>query len=277
MPIAARVAIYEFDWSIAATFDGMGYLKWPNIVFSTLAYLIVPILGTGLILLHFIWFIALAEFISPERLERQGVVIVPDINSKDRNDRAGFEKFEPLFDDLLLASLALSVLALFMHLQNIFLRAPQYNSFLDMIFTDGMKRFARVLQGDESIRLDEILDYLNPVNQALAIDAGAITIQTYLAGLGTIIVAVFVLFWIWRALRQTALNGRDYLLSLETLSQPEERQLERMQIWPVGWISLNRSASLLALILISMLFLNVVPIAIAWFTYALVIRSVKRN
>lgn len=264
-PINLHHNEYEFDWSIAASFQNAPVDRWPNLIFSSVAYLTIGMIGPGFLLAIFIWFISICSFFSARRMRRLGLRLIPNIKSKDQ--RLGFENFEPFFGRLAMASIFTATLALAMHLQNVFLRAPKIPDIFDMVFGDSVAAIQRLISDGE---VYEFLKTFKSMSSVLDIPPGTITPQTYAAAVVffLVIVIVFVFLWMW--LRQLANKGAFLLSEGTDLTDEQLDILDEMVIWPVGWISINLLFSVVVLLAISMAYVNFLTLVLIFFVAQIV-------
>lgn len=259
-PVNIQNDTYEFDWSIAATFENTDVYWLPNLVFAAAAYLVIGILGSGFLLASFIWFASVISFFSKSRLREHGLYLIPDIKSKDPHKRKGFENFEPFFTDLILASIFTISIGVMMHLQNVYLRAPSQTSIVEMIFSDTITKL------ETAKDLGDVFGVFTSMSEVLEVPASSITMQTYAGHIILILVAFIVFSCIWIWLRNLAYRSVDILGIKENLNEKETANLKKnMNIWPVGWISLNRLIAIFALIAVSMWFVNFIALIILFF------------
>ena len=248
---------YEFDWSIAAIFDVTDVNANANAWFSFFVYLLIPSFGAGLILSVFIWFFSVASFFSPNRLSKAGYIILPNRNSSD--SRSGFEAFEEVFDHLVWSGIFTAVLALTMHLQNVFLRSPKHENIFQMVFGEAIEQFNKAAS---NLDLGEVLGILESIGSVLPTNTTGTNIQIFGSAIAMFLLVVIVLAVVWIMLRATGRKGRAHLLSLADLTEEEREKIESMDVWPLGWISLNLLLILIFVIFMAMYFVNLLALLV---------------
>lgn len=250
-----RSSEYEFDWSIAALFNDVDVSHHANIAFSLAAYLLIPTFGAGLVLVGFVWFIALSAFFSDKYLKKHGLILVPDLQSVD--SRLGFERFAPVMDHLVRAAVATAILAVLMHLQNVFLRVEQSETIVDLVFGDVLGALLKV---SEDIALKPLLDVLKPTPEALGIPYSSISKQTYISAVVFLLIGYIVILSLWLTIAKRADEGRDYID--ESLDDEAKKKMADFRIWPLEWISINRLLVSFALLFMCMYFVNLIAFVI---------------
>ncbi|MCP5075363.1 MAG: hypothetical protein GY947_18985 [Rhodobacteraceae bacterium] len=268
-PVTFYDPTFEFDWSVAALFVGSGVNTIANIIFSFVAYLLVPVFGAGLLLSGFVWFLAFCTFFSPAKLRQRGMIIVPDVTSADK--RLGFENFEDMFDHLVQAGIYTSILALSMHLQNVFLRSAEHETILDMVF--GVA-FEKVGGAYDKMAFGELTDYVLSVNTVINARIDGTNIQMFISALAMMLLALIVIGSIWAWLRRAALVGKRFQQQSGQLSDEELARLKKMKVWPVGWISINKLLIIMILVFASMYIVNLISfLSIVILVYAVGVLS----
>lgn len=251
---------FEFDWSVAATFKDPVIDPVPNLAFGFFAYIVIAAIGSGFLFASFISFIALCAFFSPTKLESRGLILLPKVDSDD--PRLGFESFENFFEHLVQASIFTATIAVSMHLQNVYLRAPKYEDIIEMVFGDTIDKMRAAISDFD---LTAIINNLTSTSQALGVPLKEMTLQSFASSLALFMICavVFICVWVW--LRVAALDGQKRLRDLDTLSKDQKRRLDQMNIWPVGWISLNSLIIIAILVGLSMWYVNFVSVVIIYF------------
>lgn len=250
---------FEFDWSVASIFDGATGQRWAKVTFSLIAYILIPVCGAGFLLSGFVWFLCFCTFFSRSSLRRKGMVLVPDTTSTDEKNRVGFENFEEVFDHLVQAAIFTALLALVMHLQNVFLRSPTYATIIEMVFDGAIKAASELVL---NWSLMPILTYLTTIQTVLDVPISGVNFQVFISALAMILLAAIVVGSIWMWLRRSAIDGKRYLIQQHDLSEAKAEILRKMNIWPVGWISLNLLISIMFIVFMSMYVVNLVALII---------------
>lgn len=262
--IAINDPVYEFDWSIAAIMGTANPTALPsaisNLFFSGFAYLHIAILGPAFLLFGFIWTWAFSSFLSQNRLERMGYVLVPDLSDTSDKKRCGFEVFENRFGFLILASIATAIVALAMHLQNVFLRSPEHSNILDMVFGQYVETF----RNWEKFEISEFFDLLLTVDEATQLDlttgANLQFMVTWLVFfLLSMIVAGSSTLW----LVVTATSGKARLLASGAISEVQKERLEAMDYWPISWMTARQFVIFISAIMLSMYVVNLLALFLA--------------
>ncbi|MCG7625954.1 hypothetical protein [Epibacterium sp. Ofav1-8] len=248
---------YEFDWSIAALFDATDVNADANTWFSLYVYLLIPSFGAGLILSVFIWFFSVAAFFSPNRLNKAGFIIVPSRKSSD--PRSGFEAFEEVFDHLVWSGIFTALLALTMHLQNVFLRSPKHENIFQMVFGDAIESFNEAVSKGS---IDKVLEILESIGSVLPTNTIGTNIQIFGSAIAMFLLVIIVLAVVWIMLRATGRKGRAHLLNQGDLTEAEREKIEGMDVWPLGWVSLNLLLILIFVIFMAMYFVNLLALLV---------------
>lgn len=250
---------FEFDWSVAATFQSPVVDPIPNLVFGFFAYIVIAAFGSGFLLASFIYFISLCAFFSPSKMERNGLLLLPKVDSDD--PRLGFESFEKFFDLLVQASIFTAIIAVAMHLQNVYLRSPIYTDIVQMVFGKNVNKIRDAITEPD---LTALVQALTSTSDALGIPLKEMTLQSFASSLALFLICaiVFVCVWLW--LRISAKDGQDMLRNRDDISAEQKRRLNEMSIWPVGWISLNSLIIVAILVGLSMWYVNFVSVVIIY-------------
>lgn len=232
----------ERDWSVAAllpTADGDGPAFWVNFGFTAVVYLLLTGLGSASVFAVFVCFLAVAAATYRMSAAGASLRLAPDLRDpagrRAFDPRCGFEEFEGLVKLALLAVLlAFSVLFL-IHLQNLYLRAPDAH-ILDYVLPDlaAEQGLLGEFAGAGSLR-----QALSNLNSAIAY----VTATVLFAG---------VVFGLSLTLRVGARHARALALErIEDEHQPLPdwladvgragalERLDEMRLWPAKWPRLN--------------------------------------
>jgi hypothetical protein len=273
-PLQLSHPVFEFDWSIAAAFTDPPVGPLANSLFALAAYLLVAVIGAGFLLSGFVWMICFCIFFSRPHLRKHQLILAPDTNSTDR--RMGFERFEELFDHLVQAALFTSILALTMHLQNVFLRSPTHETIIQMVFGEATQKFAEFW---DEVSLVDIWSFLTTVEDALGVKIDGANFNIFISAVAMILIAVIVVGFVWTCLRRAALDGAQHVLENPRLGDDDRDRIHNMEVWPVGWISLNLLAIIVFIIFMSMYFVNFVSLivlgALVFFAAQVVTRIIR--
>lgn len=257
---------YEFDWSVAALFPAPNTGRFMNFAFSLAAYLWIGFLCPGLIFGAFVWFAAYPQNLDRKALESIDHELVPEIDAADA--RLGFDAFEDFFGHLLWAALLTAVLALGMHLQNVFLRAPDVSGLHDMVFgafreaTDGVAPNGEATggeapdEGNPFFIFATLLTDLQSVGKTL--DVNFRNMQFLATGIALLLLAIFPLGMVAGALHQAARHGRMVLRRELASRRDAILRLRQMKTWPLDSVVLSRTfvSFYILLILLSMWWVN---------------------
>ena len=255
---------FEFDWSISAIFNGSEMGPLVNLFFSFLAYLVIPLFGSSFLFAIFIWFFSVCSFFSVSGLRRRNILLVPDLGSPD--DRLGFENFERLFDHLVSAAIFTGAIAISMHLQNVYLRAPSQTDIISMVFGSALDdAWLAVREGD----LGELLGILVSTREVL--ETETLSLQTYASAIILFILSAIVFFSVWAWLRTTAKEGATALPLHRDLSPEDQERIMNIKIWPVGWISVNLLIATFVVVGLSMWYVNFISLLIVFFALRMLV------
>lgn len=212
--------------------------------FVAAVYLVYPSLGVGVLCAYFFVLVGIGMMMSPDGARRHGLMILPDLESKDC--RLGFECFESLFKySLLIMILAYSIAHLLV-LQNLYLRVASPS-----IFEFIMPDLAGASRAFAAGEIAKAIDYLIGNAFAPGVPSGG------LLGLAGRCAAAFMpvafLGIAYLLLRASALRGRNIirgeiksgrahsLLKLTDLPEAEiMRRLDSITTWPLTWPSLRQ-------------------------------------
>ena len=257
-PLMLSHPTFEFDWSVAAAFTDAPVSPWANALFALTAYLLVPVIGAGFLLSGFVWMICFCMFFSRPQLRKHELILVPDTESTD--SRLGFERFEEMFDHLVQAALFTSLLALVMHLQNVFLRSPTHENIVQMVFGKATETVVEASNNGWALGL--IWNFLTTVEEVLGVQIDGANFNIFISALAMILIAVIVVGFVWTCLRRAAIDGSHFLLEDPDLPDEKADLINEMVIWPVGWISLNLLGIIVFVVFMSMYFVNFVSLVV---------------
>ena len=252
---------YEFDWSVAAVFPDAGVHWLANAIFSFVAYLWVPFLASAFIVSSFLWFLSLPAFLGRSALARRGYELVPDWNSDDR--RKGYEVMESFFNALLAAAIITAVLALAMHLQNVYLRAPGFANLPQMVFGSILNSAGAQFSAGATLDVaDRVKGTLLTVSDAMQASLLS-NLQVMLTAFGLMLLVLLVAFGFSAWLLTSAKEGRAALRA-ELKDEPKEvrRALSRMHPWPSDLITWRYFFTYMGLILVSMFWVNFLAVVL---------------
>lgn len=263
--ITLQHSTFEFDWSIAKILDESSVGLYANMAFSLVAYLYVAVFGAGIVIGALIWFIAFASFMEPKNLARHDLELVPDIHSTD--PRSGFEVFEAMYMYMIYAVVFTAFIALAMHLQNVFLRAPEFGNIFEMTFGGLQPAFDSLASG----KFAETINLLVSMRDALNITGSSgINLQIIATALGMFILALLMslALVIWPQI--SASRGKQRLLADKTLTDKQSYAIYKMSVWPAPAMPRTFVATLLVMFVMSLIYVNFLTLLLA----ALILNSV---
>jgi hypothetical protein len=254
--------VFEYDWSIACLFPGARVVGGcgANLAFDLLAYLIIPGFGVAFIFativeaILFIFF-AVGSTPSAPATDRDGrplpqkweLVAMPHEKS---DDLCGFKAFEPFFSAILSAALVIMPSLIFVILQNSYLRDPTSSNVFAFIADD----LDPTIKSVSSFAHDHDLSRLTTTLLTSSKGTTLVNPNTSLGLVVFLFVVIFALLATYAVLRRSAKAAKDLAyeeaprLSAE-LNLPEQEfrnRLDRMRFWPLGWMSLNQTMSIVA-------------------------------
>jgi len=236
----------ELDWSVGVLLNNPHasvLLRVSNAVFTFVCFLLQALAASCLLLFCLMNF-TFAVFV-------QGMSIVPSLKSSDK--RCGFEKFEPLLQDVLFAAVFASLLFYTSRLQNAYLHSgTKDSSLLSFILPDVAKGAELVAKLKDILKDPEKLkDLLANLSQSAFHDY-----SDAMVFIGGVVVALGTLFIIIIVLRGSAIEGKRRLEDLidaahDPLNLPAgftadqaKAKLANMEVWPLQYVSLNRLLTL---------------------------------
>lgn len=226
-PVSIDHPVYEFDWSIAALYADAVVHPGSNLAFSLAAYLVVAVLGSGFILSVFFWLPAVPSFLRQTNLKKHGWEIVPDVKSQEK--RLGFEVFEQFYRYIIWGAIFTSILAVSMHIQNVFLRSPSFQNIGQMTFTNAFEIVK--LHGAD---IGAIVASLFSTAEGVAGPTGGeINLQFGISFIGILLLVGIVMTVLLTWLSVTPKVGADSLRREARLLAAQKRALDEMQAWPV--------------------------------------------
>lgn len=224
----------DYDWGLRALVEQ--WTPWGrrlNVAFDFLAFTCQAIL-LGTIIAFFLVCLDFARAIG------HAPRLVPDLRSG--HERRGFEDFEHPLRHLLIVTLVAYLMCYFVRLENVYLASPGFSSLGDFVNRDILNGVVAAVQGGSGWR--------NELPRLFAV-AAPVSRQAFLAGSAAFILLVFtfqlVVMTVGSAAsraRATALrhfNARgNHARVLFDMPPAEERdQLRTMNVWPLGYFTLN--------------------------------------
>jgi len=257
----------EADWSVAAPIcaytsessDQCEQLAGRNAInetFAAVAYLYLPFSGAIVAIGFMVGFGLFSRFVFAADLRAAGIMVIPDVNSKDT--RRGFEVLEPMFLFAVIGCFVLFAMGYLVTLQNVYLRRPEANIFL----------FVRpFIPSKFEISADTFVAVLKDSFNLMLINGNSMAV--------TIIGALFfgiVFLTVAAVLGREAKAGQERL-STELAKKPlrpefeaylkptsvkhAKESLAEAVSWPLRWPSVNVVISWLLLGVVSLFFVQV--------------------
>lgn len=270
---------YEFDWSVAAAFKDTTVNRWLNLAFAGAAYFVIAGFGSAFLFGVFIYFIAFGGFFERHKLERQGLMLIPNPQSTDSKSRCGFEEFEEFFDPFIQAAVLTALIALAIYLQNMYLRAPEQPDIFVMVLkplTDLIKEMGipgELIQKDLFANIVELTGF-----QFIS----RVPLQIFAAAIGLLILVIVVFGYVWSILRSSAISGQkilkgakkrdeDLIVAGAAYTDADIGKTDDIQVWPLGWVSINFLLPCIVLVIASLYYPRLVSLILA----ALIAQSIK--
>ena len=266
---------YEFDWSVAAAFAKPPVAGWADLLFAGIAYLVVAAFGAAFLYAAFFYFLAFGNFFSRSNLKRSGLLLVP--NPRDEDPRCGFGTLAQFFEPFVLCAAATALIALAMYLQNLYLRAPGQEDIVSMVFQPVEQIIGKLVDSPEA-GLGALADtgVFTSIATLTGIDFSEVRLPLQVVGsaVGMLLLVIIVLGYVWYFLRESAVSGRDRLLEHgeqpvagTTYSADELARIHKIQVWPVGWISVNLLLACIGVVIASMWWPGLVALILAMLVY----------
>jgi hypothetical protein len=239
-------AYQERDWSVASllgTPDANRISRTANALFALFVYLVYSGLAAGFGFSIFIYLLGVSSFVYALAQRGDGIRMVPDLRGTDAayDRRAGLQLFEPLIQNALFVALLCFLMLFLIHLQNIYLRAPQPDiiafAFPAGSGQGGAVQWLEALAGTITSRVG-----LENLNSAMAYGFGSFLF----------IVVLVVLAMTLRAAAQKSRAFMAEYIADENASLPSWLQqagrekcrarLAAMSMWPARWPRVNQLA-----------------------------------
>ncbi len=253
-PVSINHGVYEFDWSIAALYSGADVHPLVNLAFSFSAYMIVAVVGSGTILAVFFWLPAMPSFLRSTNLRRHGWEIVPDINSDEV--RCGFEVFEPFYRHVVWASIFTCVLALSMHVQNVFLRSPTFEHIGAMTFSSAIQ-----IVSENGTDFGKIVTLLLRNSDGVAGPTGGdVNLQFGIAFIGILLLVGIVMAVLLTWLSITPRLGAAALRKGGGLKAEHKQALDEMLAWPLPDMPRKLLLAMALILVLSIYLVNLVAL-----------------
>jgi hypothetical protein len=259
----------EYDWSIACIYKGSHVGCGPLFAFGLIAYIIIPGVGTALAFATAICALFFVAFICgfAGNTGRWRLIAAPN----EGDHKGGFSHFAEFFTALLSLCILIVVGCILMIMQNTYLREPNYNSIVSMMFGDvGTIVNSPKAEVGEVIHIG-ILDWLFKPTE--------IFLQNPQSGLGVLItalVALSILGMSWGLLRATARsaqkNSLEHVNSLAGEFHLSRRtaveRLREMDFWPVGWMKQNQLILLMICLSLCIVSYRMLLLPLAWIGFS---------
>lgn len=273
---------YEFDWSVAAVFEATTINRWVNVIFAGLAYLFIAAFGACFLFAAFFYFFTVGGFFSKSNLTKLDLVLLPNPRSTDA--RCGFEVFEEFFDPFIQTAIVTAVIALSMYLQNIYLRAPTQPDIFVMVLGPIQAIVEKLLESPGDFNLGDFtnLGLLTNIKELSGFKFNEIPLQVFGSAVALLLIVLIVFGYVWWFLRESALSGKDVLtkhgnspVAGVLYTEDERARIDEIQVWPIGWISLNLLISCIAVVILSLWWPRLIALILALFIYRALSRLIN--
>ena len=263
-------------------FRGTEINPWVNVIFAGLAYLFIAALGTCFLFATFFYFFAVGGFFSKTNLKNLNLILLP--NPKSGDARCGFEVFEEFFDPFIQTAVATAAIALAMYLQNVYLRAPTQPDIFTMVLGPIQDMVEKLLENPGEFQLGDIvnLGLLINIKELSGFKFTGIPLQVFGSAVALLLIVVIVFGYVWWFLRESALSGKDALskhgnspVAGVIYTEDERAKIDEIQVWPIGWISLNLLLSCIAVVIASLWWPRLITLILALFIVRALTRVIK--
>lgn len=294
--VCSNKAAYENDWSVAATFSADGPARlapgfsapgetW-NYIFSAYVYFLL-LVETIIVLSYFAFVFALSLAIYNMQMRRSGIIIVPDLKSRDGKRRMGFENFEQVFAPCIYVVIASFIMAFLMRIQNEYLRDVEFQNIYLFIIQDISRAadsiveslLPAIVEWEPGKMLDAVFAFGDTIISAIDVGAFADP-NSKAASPAILIVFALVSVALGFVLRDSARHAKDYVVSAlrdaERASLAERfygmtRQqiadkVASIEIWPLSWPRLRQSVVLVIFGIICFIFFR---LALIWIGFVI--------
>ena len=255
----------EYDWSVAPLFATDVNVA-ADFVFGLLAYVLIPGFGSVLAFGTFVGAIHFVFFVSgtiPSGNARWRLCAIPESSNK----LCGFSTFEPFFSTLVSAAIAIIFGLLLMMLQNQYLRDLNSGNIFTFFIDQGKVGWDTVAKSQVATLPKNLLDWL--------LEPGFVLVANPQFGISLPVFAfVFAVCALgtWYGLNVVARDAgkwsREHIaIVTDELNRPAgevEQELREMDVWPIGWISLNELLMLLLFLLIAIFSYRLTILGGAW-------------
>jgi hypothetical protein len=256
----------EYDWSVAALFEGSKVSVWPLLIFGFFGYLILAGLVPAIVIsvtictiyyMHFVTSLAVRNADgSTGTVHFAAVQMTPD----ESDSRFGFSAFSEIFNYFLLMSLLILLGLWLMNVQNVYLRDETSTDLYNFIF--GEVRRYRELADGGGIQ-DFLYWFIEPAERFYY------NLQVAFTFLLTPFICIVSILGCWFVLRIKAQQAQKFSLEHADKIAAEHGidpqvfrfRLQRdMDVWPVGWITSRRLVALMLLLFVSLISYRIIAI-----------------
>ena len=227
----------DYDWGLTGIMQqwSMGG-NLANAAFDLAAFTMEAFLLSSL-LAFFVSVLDLGRVIPTGQINDE-FILLPDLEGRD--ERLGFEVFEPALENLLAAALVAYLICFLVRLQGAYMASDAASSLADFITKDFSDGVLQAAAGGKKANLGQV--FLNLVNLHDQ------QVRGMLAWLMSVFLAIFSMVAVVWTVRAAALSARtnareaihDGRLSLTPAAAVKANQrLDRMVVWPLGYLRLD--------------------------------------
>ena len=257
--------VMEFDWSVASLYPGSHVNSLGLLIFGFVAYVIFAACVPALVIAATLCVVFFMLFLVSARLEDGSQVHFAAVPTDDGADHHfGFKVFSELFQNFLTMSLLILGGLWLMAVQNVYLRDMSHGDFYSMIVSEYGYLLDVIAKGE----FKKIIPWFQEPAARFVYNP-----QVAFAGLLFPMICITSIIGCWLLLREKARQAKAFSKEPAHLKQladehgltPRELKLQldnKMDVWPVGWVSEQRLLSLMALLGMSMISYRVIAFPI---------------
>ncbi|HSY35598.1 MAG TPA: hypothetical protein VK814_07610 [Acidobacteriaceae bacterium] len=227
----------DYDWGLTGIMQhwSMGG-NLANAAFDLAAFTMEGLLLSSL-LAFFVSVLDLGRVIPTGQINDE-FILLPDLDGRD--ERLGFEVFEPALENLLAAALVAYLICFLVRLQGAYMASNVASSLADFITKDFNNGVLQAAAGAKNVNLGQVL--LNLVNLHDQ------QVRGMLAWLMSVFLAIFSMVAVVWTVRAAALSARtnareaihDGRLGLTpAVAAAANKRLDKMAVWPLGYLRLD--------------------------------------